>query len=270
MNLVDPSTLRRFIKLSLRPLVRLCLKNSVQLLEIVECLKEVLVEEAQKLLTEQKCKYNSSRISLMTGVHRRDIKRISNKNSELGEKTNIITKILNQWQASPKFTNKNGTSKVLALDDDNNEFQDLVFSVSKEFNPGALLFELERVQAVERTPKGIKLVKKEFIPSADVAESLGILAEDCNDLYNSVQENIFTVQDLPNLHRRTFFDNIIPEAIPKIKLWLMEEGIKFHKKTREMLEEFDRDYNPKLAKTNNTKKVRVVLGTFSKVYDEEK
>jgi hypothetical protein len=270
MTLIDPTTLRKFIKLALRPLVKVCLKNAVKLPEIVDCIKEVLVEESQNLLKEKNNKFNSSRISLMTGVHRRDIKKITNKTSELGEKANIITKILNQWQANPKFTNKNGTSKILSLEDDNNEFQELVFSVSKEFNPAALLFELERVEAVERTARGIKLIKKEFIPSADIAESLGILAEDCSDLFNAVEENILTKQDLPNLHRRTFFDNIVPEAIPKIKLWLMEEGIRFHKKAREMLEEYDRDYNPKLAKSENHKKVKVVLGAFSKVYEEDR
>ena len=101
-----------------------------------------------------------------------------------------------------------------------------------------------------------------------------MLGEDFGSLADSVEENIRSAHDLPNLHARTEFDNIYTEAVPEIREWLLKRGTEFHGMVRDYLARFDRDFSPRSAGKGrmqdhgNSAGVRVVVGTFSITADE--
>ena len=245
----------------LRPIVRFCLKHSFYLQDIVEILKRLLLEEASLLLEAEGQKVNVSRVSALTGMHRKDIPRLQSGEVPLEEK-NLVSRVLGQWQFDRRFSLKDGKPKVLKLDTSANSFKDLVASVSSDLNSGTLLFELERLGLIKKRGSVVRLLKGHHSVQGNTKDALIILSADINDLLNSVDTNLAAKESI-HLHGRTEFDNVDPKAVPKIRNWLIKEGREFHQRAREYLSKYDRDI---LGKPSGEPGARVAVGTFS--FDE--
>lgn len=254
-----------WLQLLLRPLARFCLRHAVQIQDFLEAAKAVFLEAARAEIAAGGEKVNVSRLSAITGMHRRDVMRLSKqtppkKSNVRWEPRNLISRIIGQWQCDRRFTGKNRRPKVLALEAGRAGFRTLVASVSNDLNPGTVLFELERLGVVERSAKGVRLCAAVYRPREDVNEGFRMLAADVETLVRAVEENLVVGQKPPNLHGRTEFDNVRPEAASDIRAWLLERGAAWHREAREYLARFDQDITPPEGK--QVPGVKVVLGTF--------
>lgn len=247
----------------LRPLARYCLKHSFYLQDIVEVLKRLMSDEAERILLSQGQKVNISRISALTGIHRKEIPRLQ-EGEVASESKSLISRILGQWQYDKRFTDGRKRPALLKLDSSDNSFAALVASVSTDLNPGTVLFELERLGLVKKQDERVKLNKSHHPVSGDTKAALGLLSSDIDDLISAVQTNLEN-QSSVHLHGRTEFDNVDPDSVSKIRNWLIVEGKEFHKRAREYLAKFDRDIS---GKKSTQPGVRVSVGTFS--FDEQK
>ncbi|RMD86346.1 MAG: hypothetical protein D6808_03595, partial [Candidatus Dadabacteria bacterium] len=176
----------------------------------------------------------------------------------------LASRVIGQWQQNKRFLTKSRRPKVLSIDGDDSEFNKLVRSISQDVHPGTVLFELERIGAVERTKNGVKLVARAYVPKHNPKEGFRLLSEDVSDLMLTIEENIFLRDDNPNLHAKTEYDNISEEDVPKIRNWILKEGAILHQKARNFISKFDRDLNPKKKKTKG-RRMRVVLGSYSRI-----
>lgn len=248
----------------LRPLLRFCVRHSLKLHELLEMVKIAYVRAADSELRASGAEVSASRLSVMTGVHRKDVTRILRDPGNFTPQENIVAKVMVQWQHNPKFRTRAGAPRVLEAEGKESEFAELVNSVNGgDLSAYALLYEMERMGVVERRGSTVRLVWRDFTPEPTVKNGLEMLASDTNDLYDAVEENIFHRQEIPNLHLRTVIDNVTPDAIPTIRRWLIEEGSLFHRRVRAFLAAFDRDLNPALRDAKGG--VRVAFGTFSLV-----
>jgi hypothetical protein len=261
--------LLKLLAFIVRPAVRFCLRHSLRLQDFIECAKTVFIDESARALKEKDLKSNISRISLMSGVHRRDVARIRDYGLELHYEQDLITKVLGQWQTDEKYLTSTHQPRILAVSGDQSEFAKLVQSVSKDINPSSVLFELERVKAVEAVQGGIRLVVESYVPRGDPLKGFAILSHDAEDLTQTVEENVLHSPEIPQFHARTEYDNIRPEAIPMLKRWFLKEGHEFHAKVRETVSKFDQDVNP--DPEFKGKGIKVSFSAFSNVEaDEEK
>ena len=248
------SDLIKHLAALLRPAVRLALRHGGSVQELIECLKLVIFEEAKR---EIKTGVTASKISLVTGLHRRDVTRLSKNETKFDSSDSVPLKVVGYWQSARK-------SKALSFGKDSSEFNALCRAVSQDVNPASVLAELERVGAVVRDGDKVKLVKESYIPSGDASAGLAVLAADASDLFEAAHENITAPKEVPNLHRRTMYDNVHPAAVPELRRWLMEEGLALHERARKKISRFDQDINPSNCPE---KGVKVVIGTFGKVYE---
>jgi hypothetical protein len=249
------------LQLLLGPLARFCLRHSLKLQDIMELFKIALIDAAEAEMKSSGHKINVSRLSVMTGIHRPDVVRLFREHSTKDE-GNALTRVLGMWQQDSRFLNSSGRPKTLVLDGKDNQFVELVSAVSSDLNPYAILFELERTKLVARTRNGIKLAGEVYNPRGDVQAGFKLLAEDSEDLLCSVEANLLG-SELPNHHIKTQYDRIAARFIPEIKVWLLEEGMAFHKRIRNYLSKFDLDLNPKLKMDEPV--TRVALGSFSRI-----
>lgn len=258
------------LRLALKPIIRFCLRYGIKIQEVQEACKVLYTELAENEIKNKKGQVTESKISVMTGIHRRDVKRIRNEDYKYDSSRGLIMKVVGNWLNHPEYTTKANKPKVLSFGFENSDFNNLVESVSKDLNPATILFELKRVNAVKETTKGITLISESYSPSGNIEEGVAILGNDIDYLFQGAEENIFEKNKIPNLHRRTEYDNIRPEGIEEIREELLKEGFAFHRKIRSILSKHDQDLNPK--KGFKGKGVKVVLGTFSKVLmgEEEK
>jgi hypothetical protein len=257
----------KILLLLLRPVVAFCLRHSLRLQDIIECSKAVFVELGRRELERGSSKANVSRLSAMSGVHRRDVTRMLKDGPAKNYEKDLITKVVGQWQTDSRFTTSKHLPRVLSISTERSEFNDLVYSVSKDLNPGTVFFELERVGAIESTPRGIKLVIESYVPKGDPVAGFNIWANDAEDLTETVEENVLSEGDIRQFHARTSYDNVRPDAVPEMKRWFGREGHEFHARVREYVSQFDQDINP--DPKFKGRGVKVTFSSFSNVKDGE-
>ncbi len=257
------SIMINFLKKALKPLARLCLRRGIRVQEFFEAAKLAFVDVSRDELSRLGSRGTTSRIAAMTGIQRKEVKRLENRKDEHASQVFFLAKVLGAWESNRKFTDKRGRPRELSLESKRNEFAELVLSVSSDLNPYTALFELERNGAVERDGNLVRLLHSSIELSKDQDNSLTLLAEDMDRLISSVSTNIFDSPAVPNLHARTEFDNIAPSALPKIRRWVLEQGVKFHTELRSFLSGYDRDLNPELDRKSQG--VTISVGTFSDI-----
>ncbi len=261
-KLMRPATRARgeILRRLLAPVVRFCLRNSINFQEVLEALKAAFVELSARAIIEDGEKVTVSRMSIMTGLNRRDVTRISRHGPAEKLQVNLVTRVIGQWQHDPRFQSKGKKARVLSYTGEDCEFKSLVEAVSKDMNPATMLFELKRLGLVELTRDGVKLIKG-FQDFHEVPErALDLLARDLGTLTQAVEENIFKNPEPRNLHLRTEYDNIFLEDLPHIREWIVSQGVEYHKRIREFLSNYDQDLNPQRKREAGG---RVVVGSFS-------
>lgn len=259
--------LLKSLEIMLEPIVFFCLKYSIAIQELTETLKLTLLKAAQRTLQQQGQKVNVSRLSVLTGLHRRDVIRLSQEESARPRQqpVNLIGRIIGQWEQDRRFLTKAGKPRILSHDGADSEFARLVQLVSSDLHPGTILFQLERLSLVKRVRNGLQLLQSKFDVRGDFERGYQIMAADVNTLISAVSDNLDHPDQIPHLHARTEYDNIFVEDLPLIRRWLLKEGAAFHQRARSYLSKLDKDINPHIRKVGGAK---VAVGTFSLVQEK--
>lgn len=253
------------LELLLRPIIRFCLKHSLQIQDLLNAAKRVFVDLADQEIRQHTKKVNVSRLSVVTGLYREEVRRIYIEGAAIETRpSSLLGRVVGQWEQDRRFRNKEGEPRVLSCDGEGSEFYNLVRLVSKNINPATVLFELERNGAVERTARGLKFKRPTFAASENKLTGYELLSRDLESLVRAVEENLEGQK--VNLHIRTEFDNLYVRNLPQIREWLVLHGKRFHKEVRDYLSQFDKDINPD-ADPNEPAQTKVMLSTFSLAMD---
>ncbi len=229
----------------LRPVIHFALRSTISVHALLDTVRELLLELAEDELRQSGGKVNDSRLSVMTGLYRQDIKRIRSRAKEpKAEPPSIIPRIINHWEQSPNFRSKSGDPRVLTYKGPESEFNRLAEAVSNNVHPAAVLFELERAGIVTRTARGLKLRQRERVVGTDALKTYELLGRDIASLIGGVEENINNFRYVGNLHLSTDYDNIYKDSVLDIRRWLINESRAFHKRVREFLAGHDKDITP--------------------------
>ncbi len=232
------------LRLLLRPVIRFCLKRGLKVQDISECVKLELAYSAGQELEKQSKKANASRISAMTGMHRRDIGRIDRGDYKLDENRDTLTRIITHWMTDPSFRTTARKPRVLSLSSGKSEFEALVKKAGTDLNPATILFELKRLQMVEETSRGLRLLAPNLIEKENKEEAYHIASEDMHGLITTVEHNTRANTDTPLHHLQTAFDSVRKRDIPELNRKLLEAGHKLHLQIRELIASYDQDTTP--------------------------
>ncbi len=251
-----------FLRAALTAVIRLCLRRSIKLQELIELSKELYVELSKESLTKSMQEASVSRISMMSGVHRKDVSRLLGEGTAYCAKQtkDLPSRVIGQWQSDVRYTTPGRRPKTLSYEGPESEFTSLVASLSKDVKPHTVLFELERLGVVRKTSHGVKLLNKIFVPKGNVEEISYYLETDASDLIAAVEQNLFEDPETPNLHLKTEYTKIDQARVPEIKAHILELGTTFHQRVRNYLSQFDADIN-EIPSTDSF--ARVSVGTFS-------
>jgi len=247
----------------LRPAVRFSLRRSTSYQDVSELLKQLFVEEATAEIARSTEKINVSRISALTGLNRKEVTRLYKDELPKDEPRSVLSRVIYQWEQSDEFTTKQGKPRVLSFEGERSEFHQLVLSVSSTLNPGTVLFELERAQLVERTPRGLKLKFGFALSQHDPESGFKLLGKDMDALLTAVEENVFDAGGNNNLHLSTYFDNLYLRDLPEVRKVVLQAGREFHANLRKLLAEYDKDANPDPARAEEPAGATIRVGAFA-------
>lgn len=253
--------LQRFLRVALTPLARLSIRRGLKFQDFLMAGKLAFIDAARLELQLAGSKESKSRLSVMTGLQRKDIRELSEEGTPAADHGSYLMKVIGLWRYNKKFQDPKGNPKQLSIE--SGEFEALVQSVSKDLSQYTVLFELERLGAITKNEDLLTLRSEVLDISQDKQVGLELLSDDIGHLTNSVSENIFERPAVPNLHIKTQYDNISPEDAEEVRSKILEIGTRFHAELRTVLSQYDKDLNPMLH--NKPGGVRVTVGSFSEI-----
>ncbi|MHB1565526.1 MAG: DUF6502 family protein [Acidiferrobacter sp.] len=206
--------LSRTVSRLLRPLVRYLIAQGFTVIAFLDLLKVVYVEEA---LAGDQSRATDSQVSLLTGIHRKEVKRLRMLVAEqdapagIGRGTNIAARLVAAWVSSPDMRDRDGILKRLPLHGTNEpSFEVLARRIKADMRPRAIVDDLVRAQAVIVDPDGLlRLVRSAYVPDVP-EEKLNFLADNVGDHLASAIHNLGA--NPPFLERALYLD-ALPIAV---------------------------------------------------------
>ncbi|MBU1236543.1 MAG: hypothetical protein KJ634_11085 [Gammaproteobacteria bacterium] len=264
LNALRPS-LSSAVSQVLRPLVRLLLRHGMSFSEFSAIAKGVFVQVAARDFPIPGKKQTISRISVLSGLTRKEVQRLATTIREPGEgvvaeRYNRAARVVAGWVRDPAFTDESGDPRPLALDDGPSSFAELVRLHSGDVPARAVLDELVRVEAVEHTDDGrLRLRSRAYIPQASGADKLGILGADVADLITTIDHNLQSRDGAARFQRKVMYDNLPREAVAEFRTRSAAQAQLLLEILDRWLSTHDRDENPAAAGTG---RMRAGLGIF--------
>ena len=99
-----------------RPLIRLLIEKGVTFPQLRDVIKELYVEVADKHFMLEGKKNSDSRIFVLTGIHRKDIKRIREQvgqDNGFNSMASLSGEIVARWSSMPSFVDDEGKPRPL-------------------------------------------------------------------------------------------------------------------------------------------------------------
>lgn len=162
--------------IALRPLARALLRAGIGHREFNEISKSAFVDVATKDYGLRGRPTNISRVAVMTGLTRKEVRRLRNKGAA-GDETEVARTtpmgvVLHRWYTESEFLSASGEPKVLQFDKGPNSFSDLVRRYGGDIPPGAMRTELKRINAVVEGEDGSLRAIKRNVSRKEVHERL--------------------------------------------------------------------------------------------------
>ena len=181
----------------LRPLVRLLLTHGVTYPLITDVVKSTYVDVARREFRLTGKRQTDSRISLLTGVHRKDVKRLIEEGDRGGEGAPAVSlggALVARWLGEADLTDERGNPLPLprlASDGGKQSFEALVESVSKDIRSRVILDEWLRLGVVRLDRQDRVLLNPEALaPSRDFGEKLQFLEANVHDHLAAAVHNL--------------------------------------------------------------------------------
>ena len=174
---VAPSTpdadLITAVELILRPLARLFLEQGLVFATAEELLKTAYVRVADAEFRLRDEPPTDSRVSVLSGVHRKDVRRLRDPSPGKGPRPITLpfaSEVVTRWISDPRYLDSHGAPRVLprAAEPPAPSFDELVSSISKDVRPRVLLDELVRLGVASTTKDGnVEMLISVFVPQKD-------------------------------------------------------------------------------------------------------
>ena len=228
-----PTALIVAIKKVLRPLVRLLLSFQITLPFLVELLKEIYVEVAERDFPLDNKKQTDTRISMLTGVHRKDTRRLRNQDVTLDDSPAVVSigvQLVSKWVSDPHYLDTNNEPKQLALKSnkgsDDPDFEHLVQSVCKQDMRARVVLDewLRLGVATLIDEQWVKLNTLGFIPTKGLEEKAYYLGMNIADHLEASAQNLIA-EESPFLERCVYYSGLSDESIESLKKDAEKQGM---------------------------------------------
>lgn len=255
----------------LRPLVRLLLRHGISYGTFADLARWVYVDVADKEFNLPGRKQSASRISVITGLSRKEVARIqaieTPDDEAVVQQYNRAARVISGWLRDVQFKDEQGEPAVLPLEG-KNSFAELVKAYSGDMPARAILDELIRVKAVKLIDNSVKLLAHAYVPAEGEEEKLHILGTDVALLINTIDHNLDT-DEKPHFQRKVAYDNLPEEILPELRELSREKAQALLEELDRHLVKHDRDSNPE-SKGSGRKRAGLGIYYFEEDVSEEK
>jgi len=217
------------IKMLCRPLIRLLIEKGITFTQFRELMKTLYVEVADEHFALNDQKPSDSRIFILTGVHRKDIKRIrqhvSQDEQSMISSASLSGEIIARWSSMPAYLDNDGKPRPLYRSDTSEQpgFEQLVSSINKDVRPKVILDEWLRLNIVRMEEDTIALNQTAFVANKEFTDLAYYLGHNVHDHLSSCVNNILE-EDNPMLERSVYYSSLSKESISKLQTIANDKG----------------------------------------------
>jgi hypothetical protein len=207
-----------------------------------------------------------SRVSLVTGLHRKEVARLRHGAVDLPPKVSaagsIASRVIGRWMTMRSYRDARGRPRRIPYESRSARapsFVRLVRDLGIDVPARSVLDELIRTGAVEMIDGStLRLCAEVLVPAGDLSAKLPILASDPAELFATIAHNIDSSDD-SWLQRKVVYDNIGADALPDLREAARVAGAEFIRAANELLASRDRDRNPRAP---GGRRSRAVLAVY--------
>lgn len=193
-----------FLDALLAPIARLLVARGVLFGEAAERLKQAYVDAAAARAGERA---TDSRISVMTGLQRRDVARLRATAVACAPRpVNHLSRLVSVWQTDPRFAGRD-----LPRKGGEDGFEEIAKSIRRDVHPRTMLDELLAAGTVVLAEDSVRLVQSSFQPLAGSEGQLDYFTANAGDYLTAATANLLS--GAPYFERAAHFNHLDAEAV---------------------------------------------------------
>lgn len=227
-----PPSMLSALRRVMRPLVRLMLRKGVTYTMFADLLKEVFVDVAHREFRLDDAAPTDSRISLLTGVHRKDVRRLRNESDTsigaLPENITLGAQLVNVWTTSPPFCSAPGQALALprlASVGGDCSFDALVAKVSTDIRGRVVLDEWLRLGVVRLDEQDyVHLEAQAFVPQKGFDEKAAYFGHNLHDHACAAVHNL-SGEGQPFFERSVHYDALSVASVDNFREAVAKDGM---------------------------------------------
>ena len=266
------TALIKAVSMLCKPLIRLLIEKGMTFPQFRELIKELYVEVAETHFSLDDKKPSDSRIFVLTGIHRKDIKRIRQQNNQeksiASSSASLSGEVVARWLSMPEYLDEHGQPRALLKNKKNNEpeFDQLVSSVNKDVRPKVILEEWLRLNIAHMEDDYVVLNQSAFVTNKEFNEMAYYLGHNIHDHLASCVNNIMNEAE-PMLERSVYYASLTEESVNKLRTIS-------NKKSNELLQHLNKQaikfYDADKHKVDANYRMRLGVYWYQTPYDKEK
>jgi hypothetical protein len=256
----------------LRPIASLLLKCGMTWREFADVSKSVFVAVASRDYGLNGRPTNVSRVSILTGVSRKEIARVrtllEHESTPLPNKTTDATRLLSGWHQDPDFITPSGAPRVLPAEGSGASFATLWQRYGGDVPVTSMRKELERAGAVKTLPDGtLRAERRYFMPRSFDPQWILNAGSMLRDLGSGITHNLDVAAEplsaAGKARSRRFIgratsDSVDLAAMPEFEAFVEQRGQEF----LETVDKWLTAHEARPATGGARKRVRLGLGVF--------
>lgn len=264
MNNNPKKTLEAACRLVLRPLALMMLRCGMTWREFATLSKSVFVQAATEEFGISGRPTNVSRVSILTGIDRKEVKRqrelLKSDVSASRGKTTDATRVLSGWFQDPTYVDGDGNPRLLPVTGPAPSFESLCGSYGGDIAASTMLKELLNTGTIEKSGNSLlRAVRRYYQPAVHDDENLRWATSFIGDLVNTMNNNVFpTDKHIPRFGRMADNDRIPASKLPAFGAFLDDKGQAFLEQVDDWLTQ-----HGGVAGGDANETVRIGIGLFA-------
>ncbi len=204
----------------LEPLVTWLVRSGVGYGALANALKPVFLAQAERELDRLERKQTDSALSLLSGLHRKDVRALSSSadqvtadNAEQGArwgKPSAANQVATRWLSL-------GWPDSIPVTGNGRSFEELARKVSRDFHHRAVLDDLVRLGMVREDDGVAHLLRHAFTPAPGLAEARQLFAGSAKDHLSAGVHNLSGNPGPRYLEQSVFADGLSEESVRQLQ-----------------------------------------------------
>lgn len=198
----------------LAPIVLWLLRHGVSFPAFADLLKPLFVEAARAELERGGAKPTQSALSLLSGVHRKDVRDIADAPpaARPPARPTLAAQVFTRWLHEGRFRGRNGKPRALPRAGPGRTFETLCRELSNDVHPRTVLDELLRLGLVALKDDRVVVRVQSFVPSPRLDEMTALFSANAADHIAAAVSNL-TSNEPPFLEQSIYADGLTKESV---------------------------------------------------------